>query len=62
VAEFCKTESINVMAYFEEVETGKDFDAFDRRPQLLPDVSNKFFIFYGCVKRKILKHQSKRFI
>jgi hypothetical protein len=50
------------MAHFEEVETGKDFDAFDRRPQLLPDVSNKFFIFYGCVKRKILKHQSKRFI
>jgi len=34
VTEFCKTEDIKVVAHFEEVETGKGFDALDRRPQL----------------------------
>lgn len=34
VTEFCKTESIEVVAHFEEVETGKGFDALDKRPQL----------------------------
>jgi DNA invertase Pin-like site-specific DNA recombinase len=34
VHEFCKKEAIDVIAHFEEVLSGKGFDALDRRPQL----------------------------
>ena len=34
VTEFCKTENIEIVAHFEEVETGKGADALDKRPQL----------------------------
>jgi DNA invertase Pin-like site-specific DNA recombinase len=34
VTEFCKAESIEVLAHYEETETGKGFDALDKRPQL----------------------------
>ncbi len=34
VNEFCKSENIDVVAHYEETETGKGFDALDKRPQL----------------------------
>lgn len=34
VTEFCKVENIEVLAHYEETETGKGFDALDKRPQL----------------------------
>lgn len=34
VNEFCKLENIEVVAHYEETETGKGFDALDKRPQL----------------------------
>ena len=34
VTEFCKSESIDVIFHYEETETGKGFDAIDKRPQL----------------------------
>jgi len=34
VTEFCKAENIEVIARYEEVETGKGQDALDKRPQL----------------------------
>lgn len=34
VNEFCKAESIDVIAHYSEVETGKGQDALDKRPQL----------------------------
>jgi DNA invertase Pin-like site-specific DNA recombinase len=32
--EFCRDESIEVVSHYEETETGKGFDAIDKRPQL----------------------------
>jgi DNA invertase Pin-like site-specific DNA recombinase len=34
VTEFCKNENIDIVAHYEEVETGKGADALDKRPQL----------------------------
>ena len=34
VTEFCNAENIDVIAHYEEVETGKGQDALDKRPQL----------------------------
>jgi DNA invertase Pin-like site-specific DNA recombinase len=34
VTEFCKAENIDIVAHYKEVETGKGFDAMDRRPEL----------------------------
>ncbi len=34
VTEFCNSENIEVIYHYEETETGKGFDALDRRPQL----------------------------
>jgi DNA invertase Pin-like site-specific DNA recombinase len=34
VNQFCTDESIEVLAHYEETETGKGFDAIDKRPQL----------------------------
>jgi DNA invertase Pin-like site-specific DNA recombinase len=34
VMEFCQAESIEVTAQYQEIETGKGFDALDKRPQL----------------------------
>ncbi len=34
VEEFCKAESITIISRYEETETGKGFDALDRRPVL----------------------------
>ncbi len=34
VNEFCLLENIEVIAHYEETETGKGFDAIDKRPQL----------------------------
>jgi DNA invertase Pin-like site-specific DNA recombinase len=34
VNEFCKSENIGVVAHYEETETGKGFDALDKRPKL----------------------------
>jgi DNA invertase Pin-like site-specific DNA recombinase len=34
VTEFCKTENIDVVAHYQEIETGKGADALDKRPQL----------------------------
>ena len=32
--EFCRDENIEVLSHYEETETGKGFDAIDKRPQL----------------------------
>jgi DNA invertase Pin-like site-specific DNA recombinase len=34
VTEFCKAEDIEIVCHYEETETGKGFDALDKRPQL----------------------------
>ena len=34
INEFCYAENIEIIAHYEEVETGKYFDALDKRPQL----------------------------
>lgn len=34
ITEFCKTENIDILAHYEEVETGKGQDALSVRPQL----------------------------
>lgn len=34
VAEFCENESIDIEAYYSEIETGKGSDALDKRPEL----------------------------
>jgi len=35
VTEFCKTENIDIVCHYEEVETGKGSNALDKRPQLV---------------------------
>ncbi|MEI8208563.1 MAG: recombinase family protein [Methylococcales bacterium] len=39
VNEFCRSEGIEVIAHYEETETGKGFDALDKRPQLAKALS-----------------------
>jgi DNA invertase Pin-like site-specific DNA recombinase len=34
VTEFCATENIKVLGHYQETETGKGFDALEKRPQL----------------------------
>ena len=34
VTEFCTTENIEVLGHYQETETGKGFDALNKRPQL----------------------------
>ena len=34
IIDFCKAENIEVITHYEEIETGKGFDALDKRPQL----------------------------
>jgi DNA invertase Pin-like site-specific DNA recombinase len=34
ITDFCKAENIEVITHYEEIETGKGFDALDKRPQL----------------------------
>ncbi|MDD5462590.1 MAG: recombinase family protein [Methylococcales bacterium] len=40
VNEFCKAEGIEVITHYKETETGKGFDALDKRPQLAKALSN----------------------